>query len=64
MTISYKINTCKRHLWIYESFWMHFINKSVTTSQKFTLRDRVVIPNMNTLIKHQKDKASYTEMLS
>lgn len=37
ITISYKINTHKRDLSIYESFWICFINKSVITSQKFTL---------------------------
>lgn len=36
-TISYKSNTHKRHLWIFEDFWMHLINKSIIISQKFTL---------------------------
>lgn len=36
--IEYKTNTHKRHLWIYKGFWMHFINTSLTTSQKFVPR--------------------------
>lgn len=39
--------------------------KSLTTLQKFTLtRDRVVVPNMNSLMKHQTDKAPSIQMLS